>query len=99
MAPIRRDRRFPTRWPWPLLVMLVAACGRGPDHAPPYEAAEQALRRGAINEALSHVDSGITALGTDRGTPAAHQLRLLRAEILMAKPDVAGAAALLDNPI
>jgi CHAT domain-containing protein len=79
--------------------MLVAACGRGPDHAPPYEAAEQALRRGAINEALSHVDRGITALGTDRGTPAAHQLRLLRAEILLAKPDVAGAAALLDNLI
>ena len=82
-----------------LLLLLVAACGRGPDHASPYQAAEQALRRGAIDEALSQVDRGMTALGSDRETPEAHQLRLLRAEILLAKPDVAGAAALLDDPI
>lgn len=96
MAPIRRDHRFPTRWAWLLLLLLVGACGRASDRTPPDEDAEQALRRGAIDEALGHVDRGIAAVGADRETPAAYKLRLLRAEILLAKPDVAGAAALLD---
>lgn len=82
------------------LLLLAAACGGSPtDSTPPYEAAQQSLRRGALEEARSHVARGIGATTPERDTPATRQLRLLDAEILLAKPDIDGAAAIAALPI
>ncbi len=82
-----------------LLLLVASACARPSKDETPFEAAQQALRRGALDEALSHVDRGSRGVGCGSETPAVHQLRLLRAEILLAKPDIPAAAALVDLPI
>src|SRR5262245_46108916 len=84
-----------------MLVSLVAAAcrSRATDAAPPFEAAQQALRRGSLDEALSHIDRGLAAANGSSGMPAVHALRLLRAEVLLARPDIPAAAALVDVPI
>ncbi len=99
MAPTLPETCSATRWAIALLLLIAPACARTSTDQTSFEAAQQALRRGALDEALSHVEHGITAAGTNRETPAVYQLHLLQAEILLAKPDVQGAAALLDQPI
>jgi tetratricopeptide (TPR) repeat protein len=80
------------------LLLIAAACGR-PSIDSSFAAAQEALRRGALDEALSQVDRAVSAVGQKPGDPEIYRLRLLRAEILLAKPDVAGASALVDSPI
>jgi hypothetical protein len=89
-----------TRCALALLVVIASACARRSTDDPPpaFDAAQHALRRGALDEALSHVDRGLAAV-VNPDSPDAHQLRLLRAEILVARPDLAAAAALVDAPI
>jgi tetratricopeptide (TPR) repeat protein len=82
------------------LLLIAAACRPSvTDSASPREAALQALRRGALDEALSHVARGIDDTRPDGDSPAVRQLRLLEAEILLAKPDVEKAAPLVAQPI
>jgi len=100
MGPIRPERIAATRWATLLLLLISPACARpSSDTSLPHQAAQQALRHGALDEALSHIERGMTAAGTDPDAPAVHELRLLHAEILLAKPDLAGAAALVAIPI
>ena len=82
------------------ILLIAAACRPSvTGSASPVEAAQQALRRGALDEALSHVARGIGEAPPDRDTPAVRRLRLLEAEILLAKPDVDKAAPLVALPI
>ena len=85
-----------------LIVAIVAlgwACTSDANIQQAFEAAQQALRRGAIDEALSSIDRVQPRLDTDPASVEAHQSRLLRTEILIAKPDIAGAGALLDTQV
>jgi CHAT domain-containing protein/tetratricopeptide (TPR) repeat protein len=85
-----------------LIVAIVAlgwACRSDANIQQALEAAQQALRRGAIDEALSTIDRVQRRLDTDPGSVEAHQSRLLRTEILISKPDIAGASALLDTGV
>jgi CHAT domain-containing protein/Tfp pilus assembly protein PilF len=63
------------------------------------DSAQQALRRGALDDALASIDAVQPQLNTAPTSRAAHQARLLRAEVLVAKPDVARAAELLDTQV
>lgn len=85
-----------------LIVAIVAlgwACTSDANIQQAFEAAQQALRRGAIDEALSTIDRVQRRLDTDPASVEAHQSRLLRTEILISKPDIAGAGALLDTRV
>jgi CHAT domain-containing protein/tetratricopeptide (TPR) repeat protein len=85
-----------------LIVAVVAlgwACTSDANIQQAFEAAQQALRRGAIDEALSTIDRVQPRLDSDPASVEAHQSRLLRTEILIAKPDIAGASALLDTQV
>src|SRR5262245_48404078 len=98
MAATRRERSGATVAVALLLLLVTAAC-RPSASAGPFAAAQEALRRGALDEALAHVERGLSADNARRDVPAAHLLRLLQAEILLARPDITGAAALADVPI
>jgi CHAT domain-containing protein/tetratricopeptide (TPR) repeat protein len=97
MAATLRDSHLPIRFALALL-LIGPACGR-PSLDSSFAAARDAVRRGALDEALSHVNQAAAAAGSDLGDPAVHQLRLLRAEVLLTKADLPGAAALVDVPI
>jgi tetratricopeptide (TPR) repeat protein len=99
MAPTLPESCNATTWAIVLLLLIATACSRTATDETTFAAAQQALRRGALDEARSHVEHGMKTAGADRETPAFYQFRLLQAEILLAKPDVAAAAALLDSPI
>ena len=100
MAATRPERsRGAASAPLLLLLFATACSSSSTDAAPPFEAAQQALRRGALDEALSHVDHHLEAAPADRETPAGHALLLLRAEVLLARPDIPSAAAIVDAPI
>ena len=82
------------------LLLIAVACGRSaPDSANPLEAAQEAIRRGTLDTALSHVVGGIGDATPENDTPSTRQLRLLQAEILIAKRDIDGAAALVGLPL
>ncbi len=99
MAATLPDSGAAIRWLVALLLVAPACSQSSNNSARPFESAQQALRRGALDEALSHVARGVAATDTDRQTPAIHQLRLLQVEILVAKPDLNAAAALLETPV
>ena len=100
MAASLRDSRAALLGAAATLLLSAAACGRpATDSTDPFEAGQQALRRGALEEARLHVARGLGATTPDHDTPATRQLRLLDAEILLAKPDVDGAAAIAALPI
>ena len=80
------------------LLLIASACGSSSLDSS-FTAAQDAVRRGAFDEALSHIDRATTAARSDLDNPVVHRLRLLRAEILLAKPDLPGAAALVNTPI
>jgi CHAT domain-containing protein/tetratricopeptide (TPR) repeat protein len=85
-----------------LLLAIVAlgwACTSDANIQQAFEAAQEALRRGAIDEALSSLDRVRRRLDAAPASVDAHQSRLLRTEILLAKPDIAGAGALLDTQL
>ena len=95
-----RDPRAAIRGVTATLLLIAAACGASAtDSTSPFEAAQQALRRGALDEALSHVAAASAAQPRSTTTPATRQLRLLEAEILLARPDVDGASAIVALPI
>jgi CHAT domain-containing protein len=84
-----------------LVVIAAVGCGGRSDrdlqHA--VEAAQQALRRGALGEALTQVDRAQSRIESEPQSVRAHQFRLLRAEILIAKPDLRTASELLGSGI
>ena len=84
-----------------ILAILAFGCGGTSDATfrQAFEAAQQAMRRGAIDEALSSIDRVQPPLDAAPDTFHAHESRLLRAEILIAKPNLAQAGALLDRPV
>ena len=96
-VPTLRESHTPLRFALALL-LIASACGRSSLDSS-YAAAQDAVRRGALDEALSHVDRATTMTGSDLDNPSVHQLRLLRAEIFLAKPDIPAAAALVNSPI
>jgi CHAT domain-containing protein len=81
-----------------LIVLLAAgACGgTSRDLDQSFDAAQSAMRRGALDEALAESDRAMTLMRGDANAARAHEFRLLRAEILLTKPDLAAARALLD---
>jgi CHAT domain-containing protein/tetratricopeptide (TPR) repeat protein len=83
-----------------LALLAAAACGQ-PAHEldTAIEAAQAALRRGAIDVALAELDRVQPRAERDRNSLDLHQLRLLRAEVLLAKPNVDEASRLLDTPL
>src|SRR5262245_63814318 len=87
---------------WAVILAIVAfGCGGTSDATfqQAFDAAHQAMRRGAIDEALSSIDRVQRPLDAAPDTFHAHQARLLRAEILIAKPNLAQAGNLLDLPV
>jgi CHAT domain-containing protein len=88
------------RWA-PIVAVVALGCGgaSNADIQQAFEAAQQAMRRGAIDEALSSIDRVQPELQAAPGSVEAHQSRLLRTEILIAKPDIAGAGALLETQL
>src|SRR5215213_8884203 len=84
-----------------LLATVSLACG-GPsnrDIGLAFDAARQAMRRGAIEEALSSVDRLQSSLDGAPDSLRAHEARLLRVEILIGKPDLERANTLLQTPL
>jgi CHAT domain-containing protein/Tfp pilus assembly protein PilF len=82
-----------------LLLLITPACRPSSSDSAPFDAAQQALRRGALDEALAHVERSLAAGSTRGDSAVVHELRLLKAEILLARPDVAASAALVDVQI
>jgi CHAT domain-containing protein/Tfp pilus assembly protein PilF len=82
-------------------VVTLSACGslssRRLDQA--FEAASLAMRRGELVEALNHADRGLASVPSTLQSDRAWRLRLLRAEILLAKPDLKNALAALEQPV
>ena len=82
------------------LLLIAVACGRSaPDSANPLEAAQEAIRRGTLDTALSYVVGGIGDATPENDSPSTRQLRLLQAEILIAKRDLDAAASLVGLPL
>jgi CHAT domain-containing protein/tetratricopeptide (TPR) repeat protein len=84
-----------------LLATVTLACGGSSDReiGRAFDAARQAMRRGAIEEALSSVDRVQSALDSAPDSFRAHESRLLRVEILIGKPDLERATTLLQTPL
>jgi CHAT domain-containing protein len=78
---------------WPAL-MAAAACSSTNQSPAAFEQAELALRRGALQEAQTIVDAAVAA-EPSRDSAAAWRYQLLRAEILIARVDLATALPLL----
>jgi CHAT domain-containing protein/tetratricopeptide (TPR) repeat protein len=80
-----------------LLVAAAVACGGRSDEEieQALAGARQAMRRGAIDEALSSVQRVRANLDADPESFHAHESRLLHAEILIGKPDLEHAGDLL----
>ena len=80
-----------------IVLVFALACGRSDTEIQQaFEAAQEALRRGSIDEALSSIDRVQSQLNAVPASSQAHQGRLLRTEILIAKPDIASAGNLLE---
>src|SRR5688572_4011281 len=80
-----------------LTVLVAAACRnseREADRA--LEAAHRALREGMLNAALTEVERGEALAARSPGSVLFHAFRVLHAEILLAKPDVATAVPLIE---
>jgi outer membrane PBP1 activator LpoA protein len=84
--------------PASLVVLLAAvatsACRNAAPQPAPYEQAELALRRGELQAAQAIVDSELSAEAPD-DSEQAWRYQLLRAEILLARVDLAGALPIL----
>jgi CHAT domain-containing protein/Flp pilus assembly protein TadD len=84
-----------------LALVSIAACGpptaRQIDEA--FQSARLAMWRGDLANALAVADAGIALAGSQPASATAWRLRLLRAEILLAKPDVQQALPTLSEPI
>ena len=80
-----------------LIATVTLACGGPSDREiqQAFETARQAMRRGAIDEALSSIDRVQPSLNAVPASLRAHESRLLRAEILIGKPDLERASSLL----
>src|SRR5436190_2898169 len=84
-----------------LIATVSLACGGPSDREiqQAFETARQAMRRGAIDEALSSIDRVQPSLDAMPGSLPAHESRLLRAEVLIGKPDLERASTLLHQQL
>jgi tetratricopeptide (TPR) repeat protein len=84
-----------------LAALVVAACvsrsGGDPDSA--FERAREALRLGDTSGALHRADEALSRVSAEDDSAAAWRLRLLRAEILIARREFAAARVVLEQPI
>ncbi|HEY7172055.1 MAG TPA: CHAT domain-containing protein [Vicinamibacterales bacterium] len=81
-----------------LIVLAIGACEHRPSPGALYAGAEGSLRRGDLDAALAQIDE---AGGRPGAVPSieSENFRLLRAEILLARPDLPQARQLLSGPV
>jgi CHAT domain-containing protein/tetratricopeptide (TPR) repeat protein len=82
-----------------LIVLAIGACDHRPSPGALSAGAEASLRRGDLDAALAQVTEATARLAAEPASIASEKLRLLHAEILLARPDLAQARELLAGTV